>query len=62
MMTINLEFKSPATNLLKDVVSVLRNAEIVALFVACFVLGMIFFYFLIKFLNIEISCNLCNAF
>lgn len=39
MLSINLEFKSPATNVVSDVVSVLKNIEIVALFIACFVLG-----------------------
>lgn len=39
MLTINLEFKAPATNVVHDVLAVLKNAEIVALFVAIFVLG-----------------------
>lgn len=39
MLSINLEFKSPASNVVSDVVSVLRNVEIVALLLACFVLG-----------------------
>ncbi|XP_046473619.1 uncharacterized protein [Neodiprion pinetum] len=39
MLTINLEFKSPANNVVSDVMSVLKNIEIVALFIACFVLG-----------------------
>ncbi|XP_023714958.1 uncharacterized protein LOC111868499 [Cryptotermes secundus] len=39
MLTMNLEFKSPATNVLSDVMSVIRNVEIVALFIAIFVLG-----------------------
>lgn len=39
MLTINLEFKSPAANVLSDVMSVIRNSELVALFIATFVLG-----------------------
>jgi hypothetical protein len=39
MLTMNLEFKSPAHNVLSDVVSVMRNVELVALFIAIFVLG-----------------------
>ncbi|XP_015601775.1 uncharacterized protein LOC107270873 [Cephus cinctus] len=39
MLAINLEFKSPASNVVKDVVSVLKNIELAALFIACFVLG-----------------------
>ncbi|KAK0172204.1 hypothetical protein PV328_005551 [Microctonus aethiopoides] len=39
MLTINLEFKSPAHNVIGDVISVLKNIEIVALLLACFVLG-----------------------
>jgi hypothetical protein len=39
MLTMNLEFKSPATNVLSDVMSVIRNSELVALFIATFVLG-----------------------
>ena len=39
MLTMNLEFKSPATNIVSDVMSVMRNVEIVALFIAIFVLG-----------------------
>jgi hypothetical protein len=39
MLTINLEFKSPANNVVADVMSVMRNVEIVALFIAIFVLG-----------------------
>uniref|UniRef100_A0A8D8T4W9 Major facilitator superfamily domain-containing protein 6 n=1 Tax=Cacopsylla melanoneura TaxID=428564 RepID=A0A8D8T4W9_9HEMI len=39
MLCINLEFKNPATNVLTDVITVLRNTEMVALFIACFILG-----------------------
>ncbi|XP_034183594.2 uncharacterized protein LOC117605903 isoform X1 [Osmia lignaria lignaria] len=39
MLAINLEFKSPATNVVNDVFTVLRNVEVVALFIACFILG-----------------------
>ncbi|XP_057330117.1 uncharacterized protein LOC130670705 [Microplitis mediator] len=39
MLAINLEFKSPAHNVLSDVISVLKNVEIVALLLACFMLG-----------------------
>ncbi|KAI5748555.1 hypothetical protein M8J76_000134 [Diaphorina citri] len=39
MLCINLEFKAPATNVLTDVITVLRNIEMVALFIACFILG-----------------------
>ncbi|KAF7998298.1 hypothetical protein HCN44_009696 [Aphidius gifuensis] len=39
MLAINLEFKSPAKNVVGDVISVLKNIEIVALLLACFVLG-----------------------
>ncbi|XP_014207853.1 uncharacterized protein LOC106638959 [Copidosoma floridanum] len=39
MLLINLEFKAPAANVVNDVVSVLKNIEVVALLTACFVLG-----------------------
>ncbi|CAB3240850.1 unnamed protein product [Arctia plantaginis] len=39
MLGIDLEFKQPAQNLLEDVISVFRNIEIVALFIACFIMG-----------------------
>lgn len=39
MLTINLEFKAPATNVLSDVLTVLKKVEIVALFITCFILG-----------------------
>ncbi|CAK9832517.1 Major facilitator superfamily domain-containing protein 6 [Anthophora retusa] len=39
MLAINLEFKSPATNVVSDVFTVLRNIEAAALFIACFILG-----------------------
>ena len=39
MLSIDLEFKQPAQNLLEDVILVFRNIEIVALFIACFIMG-----------------------
>jgi hypothetical protein len=39
MLTMNLEFKAPATNIVSDVMTVMRNVEIVALFISVFVLG-----------------------
>ncbi|KOC65506.1 Major facilitator superfamily domain-containing protein 6-A [Habropoda laboriosa] len=39
MLAINLEFKSPSTNVVHDVSTVLRNVEAAALFIACFILG-----------------------
>ncbi|XP_023934060.2 uncharacterized protein LOC112043036 [Bicyclus anynana] len=39
MLSIDLEFKQPAQNLLEDVITVFRNIEIVALFIACFIMG-----------------------
>ncbi|XP_070160005.1 uncharacterized protein [Polyergus mexicanus] len=39
MLLINLEFKAPARNVVRDVFVVLRNIETAALFLACFVLG-----------------------
>ncbi|XP_058802844.1 uncharacterized protein LOC131670884 [Phymastichus coffea] len=39
MLMINLEFKAPASNVMSDVVTVLKNVEVVALLTACFVLG-----------------------
>lgn len=39
MLLINLEFKSPARNVVRDVLTVLRNIETTILFLACFVLG-----------------------
>ncbi|XP_014276523.1 uncharacterized protein [Halyomorpha halys] len=39
MLTINLEFKAPATNVFADVLTVLRKIEIIALFITCFILG-----------------------
>ncbi|KOB73564.1 putative transporter [Operophtera brumata] len=39
MLSIDLEFKQPAQNLLEDVIHVFKNIEIVALFLACFVMG-----------------------
>jgi hypothetical protein len=39
MLTMNLEFKAPATNIVSDVMTVMRTVEIVALFIIVFVLG-----------------------
>lgn len=39
MLSIDLEFKQPAQNLLEDVITVFKNVEIVALFIACFIMG-----------------------
>ncbi|CAG4978357.1 unnamed protein product [Parnassius apollo] len=39
MLSIDLDFKQPAQNILEDVISVFRNVEIVALFIACFIMG-----------------------
>lgn len=39
MLMINLEFKAPARNVVRDVFTVLRNIETAALFLACFILG-----------------------
>jgi hypothetical protein len=39
MLTMNLEFKAPATNIVSDVKAVMRNDEIVVLFIIVFVLG-----------------------
>ncbi|XP_020290838.1 major facilitator superfamily domain-containing protein 6 [Pseudomyrmex gracilis] len=39
MLLINLEFKAPATNVVRDVFIVLRNIETAALFLTCFILG-----------------------
>ncbi|CAH0727396.1 unnamed protein product, partial [Brenthis ino] len=39
MLSIDLEFKQPAKNILDDVISVFRNIELVALFIACFIMG-----------------------
>nr|XP_033331623.1 uncharacterized protein LOC117223459 [Megalopta genalis] len=39
MLAINLEFKSPSTDVIRDVFTVLRNIEAAALFIACFILG-----------------------
>ncbi|XP_045778089.1 uncharacterized protein LOC123875991 [Maniola jurtina] len=39
MLSIDLEFKQPAQNLLDDFISVFRNVELVALFIACFLMG-----------------------
>ncbi|XP_041974938.1 uncharacterized protein LOC121730128 [Aricia agestis] len=39
MLSIDLEFKQPAQNLLTDVLHVFKNVELVALFTACFVMG-----------------------
>ncbi|XP_024869158.1 uncharacterized protein LOC112452926 [Temnothorax curvispinosus] len=39
MLLINLEFKAPARNVVRDVLTVLRNIETAVLFLACFILG-----------------------
>lgn len=39
MLSINLEFKTPAASVVSDVINVLKKLEMIALFVACFVLG-----------------------
>lgn len=39
MLRINLEFKAPAKNVVGDVLQVLRNVEMVCLFIVCFLLG-----------------------
>lgn len=39
MLLINLEFKAPAKNVVRDVFTILRNFETAVLFLACFVLG-----------------------
>jgi hypothetical protein len=39
MLTMNLEFKAPATNIVSDIMTVMKNIEIVALFIITFVLG-----------------------
>ncbi|XP_018361970.1 PREDICTED: major facilitator superfamily domain-containing protein 6 isoform X2 [Trachymyrmex cornetzi] len=39
MLLINLEFKAPAKDVVRDVFTVLRNLETAVLFLACFVLG-----------------------
>lgn len=39
MLLINLEFKAPARNVVRDVFTVLRNIETAVLFLACFILG-----------------------
>lgn len=39
MLSIDLKFKQPAQNLLQDVVTVFKNIEMIALFMACFIMG-----------------------
>lgn len=39
MLFINLEFKTPATSVVADVMAVLKKLELIALFTACFILG-----------------------
>lgn len=36
---MNLEFKKAATNVISDAIQVLKNLEVIALLVVCFVLG-----------------------
>lgn len=40
MLFINLEFKKPAQSVFKEVIAVLKNSELITLFVACLVLGL----------------------
>ncbi|GLV43083.1 uncharacterized protein CBL_14239 [Carabus blaptoides fortunei] len=39
MLGIHLEFKSPARNVVTDVLTVLKKVEVIALFISCFILG-----------------------
>ncbi|KAK6617965.1 hypothetical protein RUM44_002407 [Polyplax serrata] len=39
MLFMNLEFKKAATNVISDAIQVLKNLEVIALLVVCFVLG-----------------------
>jgi len=39
ILTMNLEFKAPATNIVSDVMTMMRSVEIVALFIIVFLLG-----------------------
>ncbi|RZB41634.1 major facilitator superfamily domain-containing protein 6-like [Asbolus verrucosus] len=39
MLFINLEFKKPAASVIKDVLTVLKKMELIALFIACLILG-----------------------
>lgn len=39
MLTINLEFKAPAKNVVADVMEVLKKVEIMALLFAIFIMG-----------------------
>ena len=39
MLFINLEFKKAASNVISDAIQVLKNLEVIALLIACFVLG-----------------------
>ncbi|KAF4523119.1 hypothetical protein B566_EDAN003134 [Ephemera danica] len=39
MLTIRLDFKSPAPGVVRDMIKVLKNVEITALLLACFLLG-----------------------
>ncbi|XP_071564359.1 uncharacterized protein [Temnothorax nylanderi] len=39
MLLINLEFKAPGRNVVRDVFTILRNIETAVLFLACFILG-----------------------
>lgn len=54
MMTIDLEFKTPAKNVIKDVVRVLKKIEIIALFFTCFILGW-YFISVLRWLLINLS-------
>ncbi|XP_011309592.1 uncharacterized protein [Fopius arisanus] len=44
MLMINLEFKSPSPNVVRHVITVLKNVEIIALLVAVFILGIAWGY------------------
>jgi hypothetical protein len=39
MLTVNLEFKAPATDIVSDIKSVIRNIEAVVLFIVTFLLN-----------------------
>ena len=38
-LMLSLEFKAPATNVVKDVVTIVKDAEVIALFVICLISG-----------------------
>lgn len=39
MLFMNLEFKTPASNVMSDVLVVMKKVELIALLIACFILG-----------------------